>query len=82
MVRFGVPVGGRVRKSRAVGDHSAHPLDETATKLKGGKRGQPGRPLARGTRALRRASFDARSRGLPRPLPLIDGWSSGGDGGC
>ena len=38
----------------------------------------PGALLARGTRALRRASFDARSRGLPRPLPLVDGWSSKG----
>ena len=30
-------------------------------------RGQPGCPPARGTRALRRASFNARNRGSPRP---------------
>ena len=29
----------------------------------GGERGRPGRPPARGTRALRRASFDVRNRG-------------------
>jgi hypothetical protein len=43
----------------------------------GGER--PGALLARGTRALRRASFDARSQGQPRPLPFIDGWGNGED---
>ena len=31
---------------------------------------RPGALLARRTRALGRASFDARSKGQPRPLPL------------
>ena len=32
-------------------------------------RGQPGRPLARGTRTIRMCSFDARNRGSTRPPP-------------
>jgi len=35
----------------------------------GGERGQPGRPPARGTRTLRRCSFDARNRGSTRLPP-------------
>jgi hypothetical protein len=39
----------------------------------------PGALLARRTRTIRMCSFDARSQGQPRPLPLADGWSSRGE---
>ncbi len=35
MARLGVPMGGRVRKSRAVGDQTARPLGENVGKLGG-----------------------------------------------
>jgi hypothetical protein len=34
------------------------------------KRERPGALLARRTRTMKRCSFDARSKGQPRPLPL------------
>jgi hypothetical protein len=60
MAHLGVPVGGRVKKRRAVEDQSAPiPEDISSGPQKDGKgRGYPGWSCAPGTRALRRASFD------------------------
>ncbi len=69
MAHLGVPVGGWVRKLRAVEDHSAPSLKrEQASKL-GGRRGAARCPFARRTRTIRMCSFDARSEGQPGPLP-------------
>ena len=65
------PLGGWVRKLRAVEDQSA-PIPEERTSELGGREGGDLRcPVlrARGTRALRRASFDARSRGQSEATP-------------
>ena len=45
--------------------HGSHSKRDKQASLEGWD-GQPGRPSARGTRALRRASFDARNRGSTR----------------
>jgi hypothetical protein len=64
-------------------------LEETTSEL-GKKREWPGALLARGTRTIGMCSFDARSRGQPRPhpsremrnvgRPSIDARSVGGEG--
>jgi hypothetical protein len=41
------------------------------------RREQPGALLARRTRTIRMCSFDARSKGQPRPLPLREAWEAG-----
>ena len=65
MARLGVPVGGRVRRTRAVEDQSAPIPEEKASKI--GRIGQerPGALLARRTRTFRKCSSDARSKGQP-----------------
>ncbi len=54
--RPGVPVGGAVRKLRAVEDQSAPIPEEATSKL--------------GRSIIEMCSFDARSKGQPEPLPL------------
>ena len=51
---------------------SPHPRRDNEEVLRDGK-GWPGALLARGTRAIGMCSFDARSKGQPRLLPLVDG---------
>jgi hypothetical protein len=68
LARLGVPVGGRVRKLRAVEDQSA-PIPEEVTSELGGKgKERPGALFARRTRTMKLCSSDARSKGQPRPL--------------
>ena len=55
MARLGVPVGGRVRKLRAVEDQSV-PIPEEVTSKLGGN-------------IIETCSFEARSKGQPWPLP-------------
>ena len=42
----------------------------------------PGALLARRTRTMKQCSSDARSQGQPRPLPFVEGWDNGENGGC
>jgi len=63
--RLGVPVGGRVRKLRAVEDQSAPIPEEITSELGRMGREQPGALLARGTPTMKLWSFDARSKGQP-----------------
>ena len=62
MARLGVPVGGRVRKSRAVEDQSAPIPEEKASKI--GRMGQerPAALLARRTRTFRTCSPGTKAR--------------------
>jgi hypothetical protein len=76
VARLGVPVGGRVRKLRAVGDHLARPQGR---RLKSGGRSKcavgnlPGLPvsLVPHVSYVSRQRNYARSEGAPRPLPSI-----------
>jgi hypothetical protein len=45
-----------------------------ASPVREGRRRRPGCPPARGTRTLRRCSFEARSKGQPWPLLLGEVW--------
>ena len=72
-----LPVGGRVRKSRAVGDQSGHPPRGTTSKLGRMGREWPGALLARRTRGLThrrrlrlrlRLSNDQSDQAYSRPL--------------
>ena len=73
-----------VSTPRAAGDHAKRMRCWNRMGISGrwGGRGRewPGALLARRTRTIRMCSFDARSRGQPRPLPLVDVWSRGRDG--
>jgi len=58
------------------GTKPGRPLAKWTSKLGTGRK-QPGALLARRTRTMKRCSFDARSKGQPRPLPLVDVWGQG-----
>ena len=65
LARLGVPVGGRVRRMRAVEDQSAPIPEEITSELGSMGREQPCAILARGTPTMKLWSFDARSKGQP-----------------
>jgi hypothetical protein len=67
-----LPVGGRVRKLRAVGDQSAPIHEEETSKLGRCGAGACGAFFAPGARALRRTPLDGRNQNSTRPCLAED----------
>jgi len=68
------------RWTRAVGDQTGRPhVKSRRTRKEIEEGGRSGALLARRAPTIKLWSLDARSGGQPRPLPLVEVWSRGGD---